>query len=363
MTTEPIPWWEPRLGSPVQKAVLGVLDEEYINDGPVTRALEQRLAEIAGVQYAVATPSCTVAIAISLMAAGIGHGDEVIVPDFTFIATANAARLAGADVKLVDIEPERFTIEPDRVAEAISPRTKAVIAVDLNGRAARYPELTAICQENGLTLICDSAQALGFRSNGKGLGSFGATGCFSFSAHKMFFGGQGGGAVTDDEALYLRLRDLRDHGRRERGPRFNVGHEGLGFNFKYPSLLAAVVLAQLEELDARMAHVNQRDRWYRELLDGCNGLSFPGDPTDPDEACLWADVMVEDQGALIDRFEAAGIGYRRFWLPLHMHKHYKQLDVAFPNAIDAWEKGLWLPSGISLTREQAERVALICRDA
>ena len=363
MSDETIPWWEPRLGAPVRDAVQQVLDDDYINDGPVTRALEARIAEIAGVEYGVATSSCTTALAISLIAAGVGHGDEVIVPDITFIATASAVKLAGAEVKLVDVDAARLTISVERVIAAVGPATKAVIAVDFNGRAADYAALEDVCQERGLVLICDSAEALGSRCDGRAMGSYGAAGCFSFSAHKIVFAGQGGVAVTDDAAFHARLRDLRDHARREEGPFRDVMYASVGFNFKYPNLLAAVAVAQLDELDERLSHAKTRDRWYRELLHDCPGVSFPGEPQKEGEACLWADIFADDQETLIKAFGDNGIGFRRFFLPLHRQDPYRQPDDAFPNAIEAWKKGVWLPCALSLTHGQAQRVAEICRQA
>jgi len=233
MTIESIPWWEPNLGTEVRDAVTQVLDDAYINDGPMTRAMEARLAEIAGVSYAVATPSCTVALALSLMATGVGPGDEVIVPDVTFIATASAVKLVGADVRLIDVDRTRLTLDPEKTMQAISTKTKAVIAVDFNGRSADYAALEGICHEHGLSLICDSAEALGSRNGDRYLGSFGSTGCYSFSGHKMIFGGQGGAIVTDDADIHARLRDLRDHGRREDGPLKDVEYPGVGFDCKY----------------------------------------------------------------------------------------------------------------------------------
>src|SRR3989338_8454935 len=138
MTDERIPWWEPALGKDVRSALLDTFDSGFINEGKVSRALGERLAGIVGVRYGVATTSCTSALAISLMAAGVGPGDEVIVPDLTFIATANAVKLAGADVRLVDVEPGRFTLDADRARAAIGPRTRAIVTVDVNGRAPAY---------------------------------------------------------------------------------------------------------------------------------------------------------------------------------------------------------------------------------
>lgn len=360
MTSDPISWWEPKLGAEVRDAVAQVLDDNYINDGPTTRAMETRLAEIAGVAYAVATPSCTVALALSLMAVGVGPGDEVIVPDVTFIATASAVRLTGADVRLVDVDRERLILNPEKTLQAIGVKTKAVIAVDFNGRSADYVALEAVCREHGLSLICDSAEALGSRNGDRYLGSFGNTGCYSFSGHKMIFGGQGGAVVTDDADIHTRLRDLRDHGRREDGPMDDVLYPVIGFNFKYPSLMAAVILSQLDDLEGRMAHARLRDQWYQELLGNCNGISFPGGSPPEGEACLWADVYVDKKEDLMVALQEANIGFRRFFVPLHRQEPYRQDDEAFPVAMESWEKGLWLPSATSLTQNQAERVAEVC---
>lgn len=359
--TETIPWWEPKLGPPVRKAVLDVLDSTFLNDGPTTRVLEARLAALTGRRHGVATPNCTSALALTLMALGIGPGDEVIVPDMTFIATANAVRLAGADVKLVDVESERLTLDPDAAARAIGPRTRAVIAVDFNGRGADYARLEPLCAARGIHLFSDSAQALGSLANGRALGSFGLAGCFSFSGHKLFFSGQGGAIVLDDDALAFRLRDLRDQAKRDEGPLGDVRHPSVGFNFKLPSLVAGVALAQLDEAEARLAHTRERDSWYREFLGNDSQMIFL--PRRPGEAILWADVFSDRRDDLAAALHAAGIGFRRFYLPLHRHVPYAAADQDFPNALAAWRRGLWLPSALSLTRDQARQVAACLRAA
>ncbi|MBM3732139.1 MAG: DegT/DnrJ/EryC1/StrS family aminotransferase [Acidimicrobiia bacterium] len=359
--SEAIPWWEPKLGPPVRRAVLDVLDSTFLNDGPTTRALEGRLTVLIGRRHGVAAPNCTSALALTLMALGIGPGDEVIVPDMTFIATANAVRLAGAGVRLADVEPERLTLDPVAAERAIGPRTRAIIAVDFNGRGADYTRLETLCAAHGIHLLSDSAQALGSLKDSRALGSFGIAGCFSFSAHKLFFSGQGGAVVLDDDALAGRLRDLRDQAKRDGGPLSDVGHPSVGFNFKLPSLLAGVALAQLDEAKARLDHTRARDAWYREFLSNDPALFFL--PRRPGEAVLWADVFSDRRDELAAALHAAGIGFRRFYLPLHRQPPYAAADVDFPNALAAWRRGLWLPSALSLTEAQARRVAACLRAA
>lgn len=357
---EIIPWWEPRLGPPVREAVLEILESTFINDGPTTRKLEARMAEIVGVRHGIATPNCTSSLALVLMGLGIGPGDEVIVPDLTFIATANAVRLAGARVRLVDVDPARLTIDPVAVEAAIGPDTRAVIAVDFNGRAADYGRLAPLCAGKGLHLFTDAAQALGSCSRGRACGGHALAGCFSFSGHKMFFAGQGGMVVTDDDGLAARLRDLRDHAKRDEGALGDMRHPSVGFNFKLTSLQAAVALAQLAELDERLEHARARDRWYRETMSGVPDLAFL--PAEAGEAILWGDVFSERRNELGAALNAAGIGSRRFYLPLHAQPPYAGADADFPNATRASRTGLWLPSALSLTKDQAESVARVVRE-
>lgn len=354
-----IPWWEPKLGQPVRDSVLEVLDSTFINDGPMTRKLEARMAEIAGLRHGIATPNCTSSLALVLMALGIGPGDEVIVPDMTFIATANAVRLVGADVRLVDITPDRLTIDPDGVAAALSARTKAVIAVDFNGRAADYDRLAPLCKTAGVALFSDAAQALGSISGGRVCGSHALAGCFSFSGHKMFFSGQGGAIVTDDDGLAARLRDLRDHAKRDEGQMGDMRHPLVGFNFKLTSLQAAIALAQLAEKDERLGHARRRDHWYREMLAGIDGIDFI--KAQPGEAILWADLFSDRRDDINAALYQAGIGARPFYLPLHRQPPYAGADEHFPHATRVARRGLWLPSALSLTEEQVATVARVVR--
>src|SRR5262249_23728624 len=156
-----IPWFTPEMGRREQERVTAVIASNYINDGSIAREFEHAIAEFIGCRYCVAVTSGTAAISLALLALEIGPGDEVIVPDLTFIATANAARMIGADVKLVDIEPRRFTIDVNKAAKAVGPRTRAIVPVDVNGRGADYNPLESLAQEKGLKIIADSAEALG----------------------------------------------------------------------------------------------------------------------------------------------------------------------------------------------------------
>src|SRR4051812_41161960 len=267
-----IAWFGPHLTGQELERLRDVLDRQYVNDGPLARELERRVAALVGTRHAIAVTSGTAAITLALMAAGIGAGDEVLVPDLTFAATANAVRLAGAEVKLVDIEPVRFGIDPDGVEAAIGPRTRALVTVDVNGRGADYARLEPICRNHGLALICDAAEGLGSRYAGRNIGTFGLASCFSFSANKTITAGQGGMITTDSDALHDRLRELKDQGRRHGGTGGDDLHPVIGYNFKFSDLLAAVALPQLDEIEKRLAAARQRDKWYAERLTNQPGL-------------------------------------------------------------------------------------------
>jgi len=248
----------PMIGEEEALAVHRVVESGWITEGPESAAFVEELKECVGSRFAVLAPNGTLALALGLLALGIGPGDEVLVPDLTFAATANAVRLAGADVKLVDVEPVRFGIDPDGVEAAIGPRTRALVTVDVNGRGADYGRLEPICRAKGLVLICDAAEGLGSRHAGRKIGSFGLASCFSFSANKTITAGQGGIVTTDSDALHGRLRELKDQGRLYGGTGGDDLHPVIGFNFKFTDLQAAVALPQLDEVEQSLRRLAAR---------------------------------------------------------------------------------------------------------
>ncbi len=362
MTDKPIRWFFPKFGENEKNKVIEVLESNYINDGKITAELEAKIAAYIGSRYCVAVTSGTAAIALSLMALGIGLGDEVIVPDMTFIATANAVRLTGATVKLVDIESIRFNIDPERVYRAIGPKTKAVIAVDVNGRGADYEALESICKKHGLSLICDSAEALGSKYKGRYLGTYGDVGCFSFSANKTVSSGQGGMIATNNIDVYHRLRELKDQGRRFGGTGGDDLHPVIGFNFKYTNLQAAVALAQFDRISDRIAHFQKRDEWYASMLRGCPQVTLPPLSATSGEVRQWTDLLCKDRERLESALRNHKMEFRPFWFPLHTQKPYLLPDEGFENSIEISKTGLWLPSSFELTREDVAKVSKVIRE-
>lgn len=353
----PIPWWQPQLGVEERDAVLRVVDSNYLNEGEVTTEFERLIAALFGVQHAVATTSGTSAIFLALAALGIGHGDEVIVPDVTFIATANAVTLSGAVPVLADVDPETLNIDPVQVERAISPRTRAVIPVHVSGRAAAIQPILDIAARRGIAVVEDAAEALMSKHDGRFLGTFGAAGCFSFSPNKTITTGQGGVVVTEDEQLARRMRELKDQGRPVRGTGGNDVHPSLGFNFKLTNLQAAVGVAQLAKLESRAAHLREICRWYVAGLSGTPQVRLLPFDTAHGETPQWVDALVDDRDGLVAHLRQHEIHCRPFWYPVHAQRPYARADADFPVSTRLMPRAVWLPSALGLT--QAD-IGLVC---
>lgn len=348
-----IEWFTPRMTGAELSGIETVLNSGFINDGPVTREFERQIAALVNRNYAVAVPSGTVAIALALMACGADCRDDVIVPDFTFIATANAVRLVGANVVLCDVDQETFCLTSETVDAVLTAKTRFVLAVEVNGRSPNYDDLIDYCRIKGLILITDSCEALGSSYCGKPLGKFGKASCISFSPNKLVTTGQGGMVVTDDEDVYKRLLELKQQGMERRGHGGAEKYPSLGFNFKFTDIQAAVGLAQLKALDARKWRCIERDLWYRQALDGLD-IEFP--PNEHNSVHLWTDIVVDNQHTLTTHLARNNIGCRQFWYPLHRQAPYA-FAKHFPVSMEVSAKGIWLPSSYDITEAQVEQVA------
>jgi perosamine synthetase len=238
-----IPISKPFIGEAEKQAVMAVLDSGMLAQGPRTAAFEEKFAALCGVKQAVAASSGTTALHIALLAHDIGPGDEVITSPFTFIASVNSIIYTGAKPVFVDIDPETFNINPDLLAAAITPRTKAIMPVHLYGYPCDMDAIMAIADQHGLAIIEDAAQSIGATYKGKMTGSFG-TGCFSLYATKNVMSGEGGMITTNDDDIAQRCRIIRNHGMQRR-----YYHDMLGYNFRMTDLHAAIGLAQLDRLD------------------------------------------------------------------------------------------------------------------
>lgn len=272
-----IPINKPILGKEEIEAVAKVIESGALTNpapegGSVCRAFEQELASYCNAKHAVACNSGTAALQMALMAAGVGPGDEVIVPSFTFVATASSVLLVGARPVFVDIDPDTYNMDPEQFRRAITPRTKAVVPVDLYGLPAAMDEIKEIARQSGIIVIEDACQAQGASYKGKMAGTLGDMGCFSFYPGKVMTTGEGGAVITDDDELAERLRRIRTHGQVK-------GYDSvmLGGNFRMTEMAAAMGRVQLKRLPGFLSARERNATLLLEMLDG-SSLKLPEVP-------------------------------------------------------------------------------------
>jgi len=347
----PIPWFEPALDAQDAEAVRAAVASTFVNEGPANREFEKILTTYFDVPYARMTPSCTMAIALSLMALGVKHGDTVLVPDITFIGTASAVRLAGAEPILVDVDPLTFNMDPADAARRIQPSTRAIVAVHLNGRSADLRALGALARQHGAVLVEDNAEGLASRNADGLLGTLSDAGCFSFAPTKIITSGQGGFILTKRQDVFDNIIRLKDHGRLSRA---SDVHPVTGFNFKVTDMQAALAMSQWKKLPARVERARELDRRYVEGLSNIAELEFTPRPAHGGYL-MWPDFKCRRRDELVKHMLAHRITPRPFWPALHMQPAYASAD-AFPGATDATRHACWLPCSPAITDEQIECV-------
>lgn len=358
MTT--IPQLMPWLGEAEIAAVSEAVASLWITEGPRCAALNEQLKALIGAPYGVFAPNGTLALYLALTAAGIGPGDEVIVPDITFIASANAVLMAGATPVLADVSATTYQLEATHCAPLLSPRTRALMPVHLYGMCANMDDLMPFARAHNLLVIEDAAQAIGVYFCGRHAGSFGDFGCFSFFADKTITMGEGGYIACQDEAHYERLCLLRNQGRMQRG---SFIHPEVGYNFRITDIQAALGLAQLARLAHLVEYKLERLAWYQEALAGLDTIRFlpveEGSSVVPFRAVL----LCQRAHELMAFLDARGIQPRSFFYPLHRQPCYStphgpevRRQCAYPNADAGYEQGVLLPIYPSLTRQQVRQV-------
>ena len=353
-----ISWWSPEMTGNELALVKAVLDSNFLNDGEVTEEFARKIAALTDAKFGIGVTSGTAAIYLSLVALGVTRGDEVIVPDMTFIATANAVSMTGATPVLADVDPGTLNISVAAMESSITSKTKAVVPVHVSGRAADMENILRFCRQRDLMVVEDAAEGFCSRGGDRYLGTLGRTGCFSFSPNKVITTGQGGVIVTDDEAIFHRLRELKDQGRPVRGTGGADTHDSIGFNFKLTNLQSAIGLGQLEKLDARLKRIRQTYRIYHDELAGVKGIRVLPFKIDKGEQPQWIDALAERRDELDDFLANNGADCRRFWFPLHTQKPYRRDDAEFPNSTRLGKQAIWLPSAFQMADSD---VKTVCR--
>ena len=307
MTEPRVPLFDVRLSEEEISAVAQTLRSGWLTMGPRTSSFEDDFAEHLGVRHAVAVSSCTAALHLAYLAAGVGPGDEVIVPAITFVASASAARYCGAQPVMADVVGDAdLGVDPADVEARIGPRTKAVCAVHYGGYAAAVEELRALCDERGLALIEDAAHSPSARPRGsdRKLGTYGLAGCFSFFSNKVLSCGEGGLLATGDDDVAALARSRRSHAMtsstwdRHRGHAAGYDIVDLGFNYRMDEPRAALLAARLGGLEADIESRRRLTLRYRRLLSEVPGVSTPYTDADVDTSSCYVMAVMLDEGSV-----------------------------------------------------------------
>lgn len=353
-----INWWSPSFENNNFSDLKNLLSSNFVNEGIYSHKLEKKISKLLNVSFCSLTTSGTIAIFIALRALGIGKNDEVLVPNFTFIATANAVRLCGAKPIFVDIEEKSLGINPKNIKKKISRKTKAIIVVHVSGRSANLNEIIKLSKKFNLKIIEDAAEAFYSKfDNNKYLGTIGDVGCFSLSPNKIITTGQGGIIVTNKKTIYDNIKKLKDQGRLFRGSGGDDLHNYEGYNFKFNDISAVIGLSQLEQIKKRKIKQIETFKFYKKNLNNKYLKLYDFDILNNKELPLWIDATYTQKNIknFYKYLEKKKIPIRKFWLPINKQKVYFSKEI-FNIANRISKNSFWLPSSIDLNKDQLEYI-------
>ena len=358
---EKIPMSAPDLDESDIQAVLEVLKSGRLALGPKAKEFEELMADYIGVKYAVAVSSGTAGLHILVRALGIGPGDEVLVPSFTFAATVNAILFERGIPVFVDIEPETYNLDPDDLERKITKKTKAIMAVDIFGHPAEWDRILEIADKYNLKIIDDSCEALGAEYKGKKIGQFGDAACFAFYPNKQMTTGEGGIIVTDNPGIAKLARSLRNQGRGEMSAWLE--HERLGYNYRMDEMSAALGVSQLRRIEIFLEKRERVARMYTEKLRKFSWVRPP--IVKPYVRMSWFVYVITlkeglDRDEIIKELEKEGIPARGYFSPIHLQPYIREMfrtkEGMLPITENISKRTLALPFHNNLKEEEIEEV-------
>ena len=351
------PWF----GKEEKKAICDYMDEDgFITEFQRTTKFEKMIASYTGAKHCVVVNNGTISLTLASIAAGIEANDEVIIPNYTMIATPNSIKLFGAKPVFVDVEAKTLCLDIELVKQAITKNTKAIMLVTANGR---YPNsgieaFESLCEEKGLILIEDAAQSLGsFYKDGRHIGNAGLVGSFSFSAPKIISTGQGGAIITNDDEVMNKIRRLKDFGRASGG---NDVHDSIGYNFKFTELQACLGIEQMKKLQYRVERKKEIYNAYVENLVDVKQLKIFYNDTKY-TAPWFIDCTAEKRDNLLDFLKQNGVGSRLMYPPINKQKAYS-IPGYYPVSNFIGSSGLWLPSSSQLENRDIDKICGLIKD-
>ena len=323
----------------------------YVTEYQQTAKLEEAIGKFIGAKHVFMTTSGSMAIALALMGCGIGPGDDVIVPDFTMIATINAVKMVGANPVIVDVDKRTYTLSLKLIEQYRTPATRCVLFVSLNNRQIDLEDIALYCQSTGLCLIEDAAQSLGATVKGKHFGTFGKVGCFSLSTPKIISTGQGGFVVTDDDETASKMTMIKNFGRKTGGV---DNFEMFGLNLKFTDIQAVIGIEQMKKLPQRIVFMRNLYQSYFTEIEKIPGVQMI--PREDENYVPWfVDIYTERRDELADFLKKHNIQTRPTYPAIHTTSMYASNDK-FPNATYVSENGLFLPSHTLLTHAEVRHI-------
>jgi len=347
-----ISWWRTNFGEQEALMLTESLKVGRISQGPVAAEFETKMAEALKVPYIVATSSGSTAILMALLVAGIKPGDEVIVPNRTWIATAHAPALLGAKVRVVDVLADKPVMDVAKLEGMINEKTKAILPVSLNGRAVDMKQVWSTAEKHGIAVIEDAAQGLFSKYQGNYIGTDSLMGCFSLSIAKLLPAGQGGFIATRDKKIYESLKRIRIHGVDDV---VECKYNQLGFNFRFTDLHACLAVVQLESIQERIRLIKEIHTKYEEGLKDLKCAKLIPVDWEGGQIPIYVEILCENRKELMEYLALEGIQTRPIYPNLESAE-YLEIAGDFPHARNFAEKGLVLPCGPGQELENIEHV-------
>ncbi len=357
-------------------AVVATLKSDWLTTGPAVERFEADVCAFTGAKYGVAVANGTAALHAAMFALGVGPGDEVIVPPMTFAASANCVLFQGGKPVFADVEPETLLINPAAVEAAITPRTKAIIAVDYAGQPCDWDALRAIADKHHLPLVADACHAIGAEYKGRKVGTLADISVFSFHPVKHITTGEGGMCMTNDEALATKMRHFRGHGitttasQREKSGGWFYEMTSLGYNYRISDIQCALGSSQFKKLPEWLQKRNELAQMYDKAFAGAGGKSLAASRVmplvkrpDAKHAYHLYVVRTPERDAAFQKLRANGIGANVHYVPVHLHPYYKEVvgtkEGLCPVAEAAYKEILTLPLWPGMTAGDVERVVTL----
>tara|TARA_B100000287_G_C20674758_1_gene794780 strand:+ start:3232 stop:4329 length:1098 start_codon:yes stop_codon:yes gene_type:complete len=352
-----IPQIEPWIDQLELKHLKEVIDSTYVTEHKMTEKFESLITDLTRADYAVSTTNGTAALFCCLKALGIGPGDEVIVPNITFVASSNAVIMTGATPVFCEINDKNFCVDVNKIEDVITDKTKAIMPVHLYGQSCDMDSILDIALRNNLFVVEDAAQGVGVKHDRKHTGTFGHLGVLSFYGNKTITCGEGGIVLTNSKELRDKVYQLKNHGRMKKG---QFVHEEIGYNFAFTEMQAAIGVSQLKKLSAIK---DKKAKIYKRYMESLEPVFDHLKPVWVDPKCSpvwWFTSFLTDEREALEKYLLSfGIQTRKFFCPLHMQPCYDHMDFdrsRFEISERVYSQGISLPSAYNLTLEEQQYI-------